>query len=110
MAQVQVMYCNSPVDLISFGSLYYGNMSTKDLAFSKFSAFGLFSFPVTPLLNITVSTMWFPDMKGYYAGPSLDYSFAENVDLSLIWQHFESRIDEPGTKINMAFLRVKFSF
>ena len=110
MAQMQVMFCNNPVDLISFGSLYYGNMSTKDLAFSKFSAFGLFSYPVTPLLSISVSAMWFPDMMSYYAGPSLDYSFAENVDLSLIWQHFESRINEPRTRINMAFLRAKFSF
>ena len=110
MAQMQFMYCNNPADLESFGSLYMGTMSTKDLAFSRFSAFGLYSYPVTPLLNISLSAMWFPDLKGYYAGPSFDYSFAENVDLSLFWQHFESRNSEPQTRINMGFLRVKFSF
>jgi hypothetical protein len=110
MAQMQVMYCNNPADLNNFGSIYLGNMSTKELAFSKFSAFGLFTYPVTPLFNLGVSAMWFPDMKGYFAGPTLDYSFAENVDLSLLWQHFESNKNELKTRINLGFLRVKFSF
>ena len=48
MAQIQVMYCNNPVKLSNFNSLYSGNMSPKDLAFSRFSAFGQFSYPVTP--------------------------------------------------------------
>src|SRR5665648_1137143 len=72
MAQIQVMYCNKPPDLSSFISLYSGNISTKDLAFSEFSAFGQFSYPVTPLLNISMSAMWFPDLDGYFAGPSID--------------------------------------
>jgi hypothetical protein len=110
MAQIQVMYCNNPADMVSFGSIYKGTMSTKELAFSKYSAFGSYSYPITPLFNLSLSGMWFPDLKGYYAGPSFDYSIAENVDLSLYWQHFESRISEPGTRINMGFLRVKLSF
>lgn len=110
MVQAQVMYCNNPADLNSFGSLYFGTISTKDLAFSKFSAFGLYSYPVTPLLNISLSAMWFPDMKGYYAGPAIDYSFAENVNLSLYWQHFESKNIDNKSTINLGFIRVKFSF
>lgn len=110
MAQLQVMYCNNPTKLVDFGSLSAGTMSTKDLAFSRFSAFGSYSYPVTPLINLSVSAMWFPDMKGYYAGPSFDYSVAENVDASIIWQHFESRPDNNITSINLGFLRVKISF
>jgi hypothetical protein len=110
MAQMQVMYCNSPADMLTFGSIYKGSMSTKEIAFSHFSAFGMYSYPVTPLFNISLSAMWFPDLKGYYAGPSFEYSVAENVGLSLFWQHFESRKSEPRTRINMGFLRVKFSF
>lgn len=110
MAQMQVMYSNNPADMLSFGSIYKGTMSTKELAFSKFSAFCSYSYPVTPLFNISLSGMWFPDLKGYYAGPSFDYSVAENADISLIWQHFESKSSEPRTRINMGFLRVKFSF
>jgi hypothetical protein len=110
IAQMQVMFCNNPAEINSFGNLYQGTMSTKELAFSKFSAFGLYSYQLTPLLNISFSAMWFPDMKGYYTGPSFDFSFAENVDLSLYWQHFESKASEPVTRINMGFLRVKLSF
>jgi hypothetical protein len=110
MAQLQVMYCNKPADMLSFGSIYTGNMSTKELAFSEFSTFGSYIYPITPLFNLSLSAMWFPDLKGYYAGPSFEYSVAENVDLSLYWQHFESQKSEPRTRINMGFLRVKFSF
>jgi hypothetical protein len=110
MAQMQVMYCNNPMNLTSFSSLYSGNMSTKDLAFSRFSAFGLFSYPVTSLLNVSVSAMWFPDLKGYFAGPSIDYSLAENIDFSLFWQHFDSRMSGNRTRINIGFLRLKYSF
>ena len=110
MAQLQVMYCNKPLDLTGFNSLYSGNITTKDLAFSEFSAFGQFSYPVTPLLNISISAMWFPDLKGYFAGPTIDYSVAENIDFSVFWQHFSGKMNEERTKINLGFLRIKFSF
>jgi hypothetical protein len=110
MAQIQVMYSNHPADLNNFSSLYFGTLSTKDLAFSRFSFFGLFSYPVIPLLNLSLSAVWLPDLNGYFAGPSLDYSVAENVDISLYWQHFKSKIADNKTTINLGFLRVKFSF
>jgi hypothetical protein len=110
MVQIQIMYCNAPLRLTDFNSFYSGNLSSKDLAFSRFSAFGQFTWAVTPLLNTTVSGMWFPDLKGYFAGPSLDYSLAENLDCSLIWQHFTSNVDGIKTRINLGFLRIKYSF
>ena len=110
MVQMQFMYCNNPPDLNGFSTLYSGNMSTKDLAFSRFSAFGQYSHPVTPLLNLSFSVMWFPDLKGYFAGPSVDYSLADEIDFSLFWQHFDSEINNERIRINIGFLRVKFSF
>ena len=110
VAQVQLMYCNNPLDLKNFTSLYTGNLSAKDLAFSEFSAFGQFTWAATPLLNIAMSAMWFPDLKGYFTGPSLDYSMAENVDFSLIWQHFNGKLDDTEARINLVFLRIKYSF
>ena len=110
IAQVQLMYCNNPLDLNSIGSLYSRNFTAKDLAFSRFSAFGQFTWAATPLLNLTLAAMWFPDLNGYYAGPSLDYSLAENLDFSLIWQHFYAVMNGEDSKINMAFLRLKYSF
>ena len=110
MAQVQVMYCNSPINFININSLYSGDLSSKDLAFSRFSAFGQFTWATTPLLNMSLSGMWFPDLKGYFAGPSIDYSLAENVGFSLIWQHFTSETGGNKSRINLAFLRIKYSF
>lgn len=110
MLQFQVMYCNKPLKLNDFNSFYSGNLSAKDLAFSRFSAFAQFTWAATPLLNIGLSSMWFPDLKGYFAGPSLDYSIAENLDFSLLWQHFNSIMQESRTRINIGFLRIKYSF
>jgi hypothetical protein len=110
MAQVQLMYCNNPLGINNFLSFYSGNLSAKDLAFSEFSAFGLFTWAITPMLNLTLSSMWFPDLDGYYAGPSLDYSLAENVDFSIIWQHFDATMSGDNTRINLGFLRFKYSF
>ena len=85
-------------------------MSVKDLAFSKFSAFASYSYPVTPLFTAMVSAMWFPDLNGYFSGLSADYSVAENVDCSLLWQHFDGNFSNFRTKLNLGFLRIKFSF
>ncbi|MBK7711290.1 MAG: hypothetical protein IPN67_09555 [Bacteroidales bacterium] len=110
MAQAQLMICSNPADPESFSDFYFGTLSAKELAFSEFTAFGQLTWPVTPLFNASLSAMWFPDMNGYYAGPSLDFSVAENVDFSLYWQHFDSKTASSSEKINMAFLRVKISF
>lgn len=110
IAQIQVMYCNNPLELNNFNSFYSGNLSAKDLAFSEFSAFGQFTWAVTPLLNLSLSAMWFPDLNGYFAGPSVDYSMAENIDASIFWQHFNAEMGGAKTRINLGFLRVKYSF
>jgi len=98
------------VALNDINILYSGTLSAKDLAFSKFTAFGSFTWTLTPLLNTGISAMWFPDLKGYFAGPSLDYSMSENIDLSLIWQHFNIHTGSIKTRMNLAFLRLKYSF
>ena len=110
MAQLQVMYCNNPVPITDFGSFYMGTLSAKELAFSEFTAFGQFSWAVTPLVRIGLSGMWFPDLKGYYTGPAIDYSLAENIDFSLIWQQFRGSTGSEKFRMNIGFLRLKYSF
>jgi hypothetical protein len=104
------MYCNNPADYDNFLSFYTGSLSTKELAFSKFTPFGLYSYPITPLLTVSVSGMLFPDLDGYFTGSSLDFSLAENVDFSVYWQHFKSEINNLKTRMNLGFLRIKYSF
>jgi len=108
--QFQIMYCNHPLQPDDFSNFYSGSLSAKDLAFSRFSAFGQITWAATPLLNAGISAMWFPDLNGYYAGPSLDYSVASNLDFTLVWQHFEAKMSGNSTNVNLGFLRLKFSF
>lgn len=110
MAEIQLMYSTNPLGFIDFYSFLGGELSSKNLAFSEFTAFGQFTWAITPVLNLSVSSMWFPDLDGYYAGPSLDCSLSENVDFSVIWQHFDAVIAGVGNTINLGFLRFKYSF
>lgn len=110
MVQVQLMYCNNPVDFADFGLLYSRDMNVKDLAFSEFSAFASYSYPVTPLFNAGISSMWFPGLEGFFTGVSGDYSMAENVDFTCLWQHFNGKFGANRSKVNLAFIRIKLSF
>jgi hypothetical protein len=109
-AQVQFMLASNPFRFTGLTTLYTGKISVKQLAFSKFTAFGGYSYPVTPLLTAGISGMWFPDLNGFFSGLNADYSVAENTDLSLLWQHFNGTFGEARNKINIAYLRIKISF
>lgn len=110
MAQIQFMYCNNPLDISNISNLYARNFSSKDLAFSEFTAFGQFTWIVMPLLNLSMAAMWFPDLNGYYAGPAVDYSLAQDIGFSFIWQHFDANLNGERSKINQVFLRLKYNF
>jgi hypothetical protein len=109
-AQVQFMLASNPFQFTGLTTLYTGNISVKQLAFSKFSAFGGYSYPVTPLLTAGISGMWFPDLNGFFSGLNADYSVAENTDLSVLWQHFNGTFGETRNRMNIAYLRIKISF
>ena len=109
-ALLQMMYSNNPVDLQSFTQLYSGGLTARELAFSQFSAVGQVSYAPIPLLNISLSGIWYPDLKGFYAGPAVDFSMAENIDFTFLWQHFNSIIAGNETHINLGFMRFKYSF
>jgi hypothetical protein len=63
-----------------------------------------------PLLNLSMAAMWFPDLNGYYAGPAVDYSLAQDIGFSFIWQHFDANLNGERSKINQVFLRLKYNF
>jgi hypothetical protein len=94
----------------------YGEpLSVKDLAFADFTLFGNVSYPVTPLLNCSLAGMYFPDLKGYFAGPSIDYSVSDNMQLSLISQFFSGEFPDllsgkKKTNIFLGFIRYKLNF
>ena len=109
-ALVQVMYSNNPFVLDTFTELYKGAITARQLAFSEFSAIVQLSCTPVPLLTISASAIWYPDLKGYFANATIDFSLAENVDFSLVMQHFDNVISGEETQINLGFVRIKYSF
>ncbi len=109
-ALAQLMYSNNPTPLDSFTELYNGAMTASQLAFSEWSAIGQLTYAPIPLLNLSLSAIWYPDLDGFYAGPGVDFSLAENVDFTLLWQYFKSNIGGEETRINLGFMRIKYNF
>jgi hypothetical protein len=109
-ALVQLMYSNNPFVLDNFTELYKGAITADKLAFSEFSAIGQFSWTPVPLLNVSLSAIWYPDLNGYFADATVGFSMAENVDFSLVMQHFDNVISGEVTRINLGFVRIKYSF
>jgi len=109
-ALAQVMYSNNPLDLNSFTELYEGGLTARQLAFSEFSAVGQVSYSPMPLLNISLAAIWYPGLDGWFAGPTIDFSLAGNVDFTFLWQHFDSMIAGENFTINLGYIRIKYSF
>ena len=100
----------------NFYELYQGSLDVKNMAFSEWNALVQASYPLTPLINISLAGMYLPEMDGYYMGPNLQYSLKDNAELSLIFQVFSGRFSlVPGlpaqrTDLFFGFLRYRFSF
>jgi hypothetical protein len=109
-ALTQVMYSNKPVQINDFNDLYEGGLTARELAFSEFSAIGQVTYSPVSLLSLSLAAIWFPDMKGYFVDTTVDYSLAENVDFSFLWQHFDNIISGERTLINLGFIRIKYNF
>jgi hypothetical protein len=55
--------------------------------------------------------MYFPGWEGYFAGPSLTYSLADNLGFAFYVQRFSGK--PPGgerQQYNLGFLRVRLSY
>jgi hypothetical protein len=111
--QVEYLYnqAANQTGLTSFADFYYRNLTVRDLSFAPHTFFTSLSYPVTPLLNAGLAGMYFPKLKGFYAGPSLDFSLLRNLDLSFILQYFTVELQQGSSqKATLGFLRLKWSF
>ena len=117
MIQVEGLYSAfaRDLDVSSFLQFYSGNLDVKNLGFTEWSIFANITYPLTPLINGGFATIWYPEWKGVYLGPSFDLSLNNNFDLSLILQHFTAEFEDPSGATNrenntFGFLRFKCSF
>lgn len=104
------------INFMNFEQYFSQTINVRSLAFTKYTFFAQISYPITPLLNATLSGMYFPKLKGYYAGPSLSYSLKDNLYFSAFVQYFNAQILNNNTsqiekqKFTIAFLKMKLNF
>ena len=100
----------------NFGAFYTSNLNAKYLSFTPWNYFISVQYPVTPLLNVTIATMYYPKVNGFFINPSLDFSLSDNFQFSFIYQYFRGEFPNTLTgnkekqQYNFAFLRFKLNF
>ncbi len=114
----EFLYSSNDISTLSTSltSIFSETISIRNMAFSRLSSLLSFTYPIHPLVNVSLSGMYFYRISGWYAGPSVDISLSDNLDLSLFWQYFNMYLSKEkqammdDIKINYAFLRLKYSF
>jgi len=104
-----------PENLIS---IYQAPTSPKMLSFTQWNLFLMGSYPITPLFDVSLAVMYFPDLNGYFIGPTLNYNIKQNIDLNLFIQYFNGRFKNTGPQQDqdlyfqsfLSALRLKWSF
>jgi hypothetical protein len=114
MLQTEILYNNVSKAFSDNGlmGLYSAPLSAKYLSICNWNVFAQASYPITPRLNGSLSSMYFVDIKSCYAGFSLDYSVIENLDFSFIAQYFSAFGNSKlgNMQVLLGFARLKYSF
>jgi hypothetical protein len=117
MLQTEILYNNAGKLVSGNGGnglmgLYSAPLSAKYLSICNWNVFVQASYPITPRLNGSLSSMYFIDIQSCYAGLSLDYSVVENLDFSFIAQYFSSFGNSKigNMQVLLGFARLKYSF
>ncbi|MDD3740899.1 MAG: hypothetical protein PHH30_06625, partial [Bacteroidales bacterium] len=95
----------------SLTDLYAMQLSAKNLWFSRFAMFAAISYPVSPIISVSLSGMYSPQNNFVFAGPSVSLSMSDNFMIDFNLQTFQSDIPlVDGGKGTYAFLRGRWSF
>jgi len=85
--------------------------SAKNLSPAKYSVFGEASYPITPLITASTSSIFNPSDKSFYIGPSVEFSLTSDIYLLAAGQFFIGKKDtEWGNFGKFYFLRLKWNF
>ena len=112
MLQTEILFNNADRTPSNSMGLFDAPLSAKHLSLSDWTIFANASYPLTSRLNGGLSSMYFVDAKTFYTGISLDFSLAENLDLSFIAQYFSALKSSPigDMQTFLGFLRLKYTF
>lgn len=86
-------------------------LDAKNPFLNGFSIFGNISYPVTPLINVSLAGIWNPSNKMYFIIPGFTFSLLDNLDLSILAQSFQTYDPSLIAFVQTAFFaRLKWSF
>ena len=115
--QLEGLYNELPEDgSTNFLQIFNRPLTPKMLSFTEYTILANGSYPITPLWNSSLSTIYYPKMDAVFVGPSIDYSASDNLTLSLFWQTFYGDFPNPLTQVNenkafnFGYFRVKYNF
>ncbi len=110
--QFEALYMQMPedFDLENFLEFYSGPLSVKNLSFTEYNFFVQAGYPFNPILNGNLAMMFFPQIRGYYIGPSVSCSLMDNLEFSFYVQLFSGKLGDSRQHFNLGFLRFKYSF
>lgn len=92
-------------------NLFTFELSSRNLYPYKYALFGQWSYPFSPLLNGGMAIIYSPvRVHPLFVNPSITLSIKENWDLDLIGQIVFNRDEKYTSPLQVAFLRLKFSF
>lgn len=99
---------------LNFVDIMYPSQDIRMLSISELTYFASVTYPVTPLLNLSFASMFYPDVDGYLLFPTIDYSLSDDMKLSLIAMYMQGDFEASGTTYTsenfMGFLRLKYGF
>jgi len=108
------LYLNGSALYNSYGAgqQYYGlvgSTSKRDIRTIspyKWSSLIQATYPVHPLVNLGLATIYFPSDNSVFLNPSVTYSIVKNLDLDLIGQLYYTQ----QQNAQALFIRVKYSY
>ncbi|TKG93682.1 hypothetical protein EYV94_15655 [Puteibacter caeruleilacunae] len=91
--------------------LYQEDLSAKRLSNAKYAVFGQVSYPFTPLVSASLSSILNPNDHSWFLNPAIMISLTENIELMLTGQlFFGNDQTEFGDIGQLAFGRLRWSF
>lgn len=93
-------------------ALLYNQASIKNLSITDHSYMLSGSYPISPLLTLSVDYMGFgfPVFNSFYIGPTIDYSITSDLYISGVFQIFSGEINKKRDLRALSFVRLKWSF
>jgi len=86
-------------------------LSPKTLSLARWSTFGNLSYPVTPLFTASLASIFNPNDKSWFVGPTFDISLTDNISLLITAQMFYGNDGtEFGDYGKLAYGRLKWNF